>query len=62
MFAKATYDNLNQKDPADALMFGLPAALTGISSSGQSTSPLANPQRDASMMWECSDISIECGR
>jgi hypothetical protein len=45
-----TYDNLNQ-GPADALMFGLPAALTGISLYSQSTSPLANPQRDASMMW-----------
>ena len=45
-----TYENLSQ-GPADALMFGLPAALTGISLYSQTTSPLSNPQRDASMLW-----------
>jgi hypothetical protein len=45
-----TYDNLSE-GPADALMFGLPAALTGISLYSQSSTPFANPQRDASMLW-----------
>jgi hypothetical protein len=45
-----TYDNLSE-GPADALMFGIPAALTGISLYSQSNSPLSNPQRDASMLW-----------
>jgi hypothetical protein len=45
-----TYDNLSE-GPADALMFGMPAALTGISLYSQSTSPLSNPARDASMLW-----------
>ena len=45
-----TYENLSE-GPADALMFGMPAALTGISLYSQSTTPLSNPQRDASMLW-----------
>src|SRR5436190_806846 len=45
-----TYDNLSE-GPADALMFGMPAALTGISLYSQASSPFANPQRDASMLW-----------
>ena len=45
-----TYENLSE-GPGDALMFGLPAALTGISLYSQSTSPLSNPARDASAMW-----------
>jgi hypothetical protein len=45
-----TYDNLSE-GPADALMFGMPAALTGISLYSQSSTPFSNPQRDASMLW-----------
>lgn len=45
-----TYDNMDQT-AGDAFMYGMPAALTGISLYSQTASPLANPQRDASMLW-----------
>lgn len=45
-----SYDEFSQQT-SDALMFGLPAALTGISLSSQMTSPGANPMRDAAQMF-----------
>lgn len=36
---------------SDALMYGLPAALTGVSLSSQMTSPGANPMRDAAQLF-----------
>lgn len=39
------------KDQADGMMFGLPAALTGISLSGLMTSPGANPVKDATQLF-----------
>lgn len=47
---QTTYDNM-EEDYADALMFGIPSFLTGISLYSQTSSPLANPARDASMLW-----------
>lgn len=45
-----TYENLSEGS-ADALMFGLPAALSGVSLYSQVSSPLADPIRDANMLW-----------
>lgn len=39
------------KDQADAVLFGLPAALTGVSLSGLMTSPGANPVKDATQLF-----------
>lgn len=51
-----TYNNLGESE-GDALMFGLPAALTGISLYSQVSSPLANPARDASMLWSAAVLN-----
>lgn len=45
----AAYDEYG--DGGDAIMLGLPAAITGISMFSQVNSPLANPVRDASTMF-----------
>jgi len=45
-----TYENLSEGG-ADALMFGLPAALTGVSLYSQVQSPFADPVHDANMLW-----------
>jgi hypothetical protein len=39
------------KDQADGMLFGLPAALTGVSLSGLMTSPGANPIKDATQLF-----------
>lgn len=46
---QTAYDEFGES--ADGLMFGLPAALTGVSLYSQVSSPAANPVRDASMMF-----------
>jgi hypothetical protein len=44
------YDDFTGQQ-ADAVMFGLPAALTGVSLSSAMTSPGANPVRDAAQLF-----------
>lgn len=44
------YDDFSGQT-ADGLMFGLPAALSGVSLSSQMTAPGANPVRDASQLF-----------
>jgi hypothetical protein len=44
------YDNMNSKT-ADGIIFGLPAALTGVSLYSQVNNYLSNPTRDASQIF-----------
>lgn len=48
-----TYENLDflPDQVSDAIVYGLPAGLSGISLSGASQSPLANPARDVTQMF-----------
>ena len=41
----------DKKNFSDAIFYGLPAGLTGLSLSSQAEAPLANPMRDASMFF-----------
>lgn len=51
-----TYNYLGESQ-GNAFMYGLPAALTGVSLYSQVSSPLANPARDASMLWSSATLN-----